>query len=82
MLYKNINYEGYYLKDNKFYKCYSTCKKCSKEGNLNNHYCDEYIDNYYFLFLTYNCFDNNYINDLSNNICYPWESNCKTCSSN
>ena len=82
---KNINYEGYYLKDDKFYKCYSSCKTCSNEGNLNNHNCDECIDNYYFLFSTYNCFDNNYINEgyyLSNNIFYPCDSNCKTCSSN
>ena len=38
--------EGYYL-DSGFYKsCYETCKKCSNNGDMKNHYCIECKDNY------------------------------------
>ena len=36
--------EGYYL-DSGFYKsCYETCKKCSNNGDMKNHYCIECKD--------------------------------------
>ena len=41
--------EKYYLQNNYFYSCYPTCKKCSGEGNSNNHNCDECLDNYIFI---------------------------------
>ena len=41
---------GYYLDNvNKIYKpCYYKCKKCSREGNEDNNYCEECKDNYIF----------------------------------
>ena len=52
--------EKYYLKDNYFYECYSSCKKCLGEGIDDNHNCEECIDNYNFT---------NEINKEKN--CYP-----------
>ena len=40
---------NYYLKDNYFYQCYSTCKKCSGEGDYANHNCDECKETYKFI---------------------------------
>ena len=39
--------EGYFLFDNKYQKCYSTCKNCIGFGNEENHNCSECIPNYY-----------------------------------
>ena len=55
--------EGYYLdeKDSFYKSCYDSCKKCDKEGNVNNHNCLECKDNYYFQssYLNYfNCYTN------------------------
>ena len=41
--------ENYYLKNGYFHPCYSTCKKCSGEGNANNHNCDECKNGYVFI---------------------------------
>ena len=38
--------EKYYLENQYFYPCYSTCQKCSDSGDINNHNCDECIPNY------------------------------------
>ena len=45
--YKDL--DGYYLVDNYYYRCYSTCRKCTDNGDKNNHKCDECIDNYIFI---------------------------------
>ena len=40
------NPEGYFLKDNKYHKCYSTCKKCNSLGDNLQQECTECLDNY------------------------------------
>ena len=50
--YNQSELENYYLNGNFFYKCFSTCKKCFGEGTMNNHNCDECIDNYDFILKT------------------------------
>ena len=42
--YKDL--EGYYLFDNYYYPCYSSCKKCSEKGDIDNHNCDECKEGY------------------------------------
>ena len=44
--YKDLEKEGYYLIDNYYHACYSSCKKCSQTGNADNHKCDECKENY------------------------------------
>ena len=44
--YKGLEEEGYYLIDNYYHPCYSSCKKCSEEGDADNHKCDECKNNY------------------------------------
>ena len=57
------NYANYYFSfdDNKYHKCYYTCKKCSVGGTDDNHNCDECVDNYYFEEDTKNCYDFSYL---------------------
>ena len=38
--------EKYYLKDEYFYPCYSSCQKCFYSGDSDNHNCDECLPNY------------------------------------
>ena len=38
--------DGYYLENNIYKSCYSTCKKCYGIGDENNNNCSECIDNY------------------------------------
>ena len=38
--------EGYYLQDNIYEKCYSSCKTCNGEGNDNNHNCINCISDF------------------------------------
>ena len=92
-IYNNPDYncyqlpEGYYLDlENSICKlCYSTCKKCEKEGNETYHNCIECNDNYkYELKLNiknylncYNICDNYYYIDLITNKTYCTQSlNC------
>jgi len=42
--YKDL--EEYYLFDNYYYPCYSSCKKCSDGGDVENHKCDECKEGY------------------------------------
>ena len=42
--YKDL--EEYYLYDNYYYPCYSSCKKCSEGGDADNHNCDECKEGY------------------------------------
>ena len=42
--YKDL--EEYYLFDNYYYPCYSSCKKCSDLGDEGNHKCDECKEGY------------------------------------
>ena len=58
--------EGYYLFNNSIYKpCYNSCKYCTKEGNISNHYCTSCNDaNIYGIKMdepetnTFNCYPN------------------------
>ena len=42
------NLEGYYLKNDILYPCYSTCKSCVEEGNEYDNKCKECKDGYEF----------------------------------
>ena len=44
-----LNKEGYYLEDDIYKKCYSSCKTCNGEGDDINHNCNKCISNYIFL---------------------------------
>ena len=44
-----IFHEGYYLENDIYKKCYSSCKTCNGEGNDNEHNCINCISNYIFL---------------------------------
>ena len=79
--------------DQKFHRCYDSCKRCHMEGTDINHNCDECIENYYYEENTNNCFNMSYteqgfyfdnftINLDLNELpifkrCY---ANCQTCS--
>ena len=55
--YKNPN--GYYLEENIYKPCYSTCMLCENKGDQNNHNCIECMEGYIFLnesFSKMNCF--------------------------
>jgi len=82
----------YYLNENKFYKCYKNCKKCSVGGIETNQNCEECLDDYYYAENTNNCYDfsiiekgyyfDNFTINLENEIpkfkkCFD---NCKSCS--
>ena len=61
-------YDGYYLdiNDNIYKKCYSTCKRCDREGNKINHNCIECKDNYKYKInfeVYYNCYKNSLIEE-------------------
>ena len=57
---ENINY-FFSAIDNKFHKCYDSCKRCSVDGiDENNQNCDECKENYYFEENTKNCFNSSY----------------------
>ena len=54
------NHINYYLstEENKFKKCYSSCKTCSIGfEDEYNHNCDECLENYFFEEGTNNCFN-------------------------
>ena len=70
------NLEGYFLKNNYFYKCYSLCNECLDLGDETNHNCTKCINNYTFINDTTkknNCYpicDNYYyFNELNDYIC-------------
>ena len=44
--YNDLEEEGYYLINNYYHTCYSSCKKCSEEGDVDNHKCDVCKNNY------------------------------------
>ena len=66
--------------------CYISCKFCSKDytkATDENHYCIECKENYYKLNGTNNCYNRSSLNDsfyLKENIFYPCDENCLTCS--
>ena len=75
---------GYYLDDNYFFPCFSSCSLCYGQGNDDNHNCQNCNEDYYFKDGTKNCYQINYKEQgyyLSNNIFYPCNNYCKTCSS-
>ena len=43
------NLDGYFLDNNIYKSCYSTCKKCNISGDENENNCTECIDNYIFI---------------------------------
>ena len=62
------NEDGYYLdtNDNVYKKCYSTCKRCDREGNEINNNCIECKDNYKYQVnyeVYYNCYNNSLIEE-------------------
>jgi len=64
----NKSYDGYYLdtNDNVYKKCYSTCKRCDREGNEINNNCIECKDNYKYKInfeVYYNCYNNSLIEE-------------------
>lgn len=44
--YKKKELISYYRKNNKYYKCYTSCKTCSKEGTQDTHNCESCSDSY------------------------------------
>ena len=40
--------EGYYLLNDKYYSCYSTCKNCTEQGNSDDNKCTECKEGYKF----------------------------------
>ena len=40
---------GYYLNNNLYESCYSTCKKCDGQGDINNNKCTSCIEGYSFI---------------------------------
>ena len=76
--YKNNTYEIYY-------KCYRNCNKCNEyyDANNNNMNCLECINGYHFVDGTNNCYDETLLEFgfyFKNDMFYPCEENCKTCS--
>jgi hypothetical protein len=78
------NVDGYYLQGSIYYKCYPSCKACSKVGNDTDHACDSCLSKYYpKVDATTSCFTgtiNFYYFDLTNNIYKKCFTNCKTCT--
>ena len=89
----NITYieNGYYL-DNftinegelpLFKKCYDNCQTCNNKMIENEMNCILCKDNYYKINGTNNCYNEDLLNDgyfLEDNLFYPCEENCLTCS--
>ena len=77
---------GYYLKNNIFYKCYPNCMLCentNNEINENNQYCTKCKNQYYFKKNTKNCYykdDNIPGYSLIDNSFEKCNENCKYCS--
>ena len=60
------DYSGYYFDDNKYKKCFYSCKVCNGNGNYYNHNCEECSDGYYKLG-NGNCYSNDTIKYLEAN---------------
>jgi len=90
----NILYteQGYYLdidalneELSTFKKCHQNCKTCKGAFTDNNMNCDLCLTNYYKIFRTDNCYNEDLINQgyfLKDGFFYPCEENCLTCSDN
>ena len=66
-----------------FKKCYENCKTCNNAYIDNNMNCILCKDDYYKKFGTNNCYDETLTEQgyyLKDNIFYPCDQNCKTCS--
>ena len=87
----DINY--YYLDNKVLRRCHSNCLRCysTSKNEQNEIYdsikinmnCISCKNNYYQLYGTYNCYDSSFENEgyyLKENIYYPCEDNCLTCS--
>ena len=70
--------KGYYLdkKDSVFKKCYFTCDKCQKKGDIINHNCVSCNENYSYIIISNNysnCYQNcdfyYYFDDVNNYFC-------------
>ena len=83
--------EGYYfdnftIGDNKeptYKKCYELCKSCYNIMIGNNMNCKKCINGFHILYGTNNCFDETLLEQgyyLMDDIFFPCEKNCKTCS--
>ena len=66
-----------------FKKCYENCKTCKKQLIDNEMNCILCKENYYKINGTNNCYDEDLLNNgyyLNNNLFFPCEENCLTCS--
>ena len=83
---KPLNY--YYVLNNEentgvISKCHNNCKTCNNKIIDNNMNCLSCIDNYYKIVGTNNCYNESLISQgyyLHDNLFYPCEESCKTCS--
>ena len=77
---------NYYLSsvDNNFHKCYFTCEKCLIGGTDDyNQNCITCINGYYKINGTNNCYNIDILNNgyyLKDNLFFPCENSCLTCS--
>ena len=90
----NGEIDHYYLENNIYKKCHQNCLKCYspyRNDNLSNQYelasinmsCIECKENFYKINGTDNCFNKSLLEEnyyLKNNIFYPCDENCLTCS--
>ena len=83
--------EGYYLDDftineneePTYKRCYEKCKTCNNTIVENNMNCIKCIDGFHFLNGNNNCYDETLLDSgfyLKNDIFYPCEENCRTCT--
>ena len=64
-------------------RCYEKCKTCNNTIIENNMNCIKCIDGFHFLNGTNNCYDETLLDSgfyLKNDIFYPCEENCRTCT--
>ena len=87
----NITYieKGYYLDNSSiislpnFKKCYENCQKCNNGFIDNKMNCEICKENFYKINGTNNCFNRDLLNQgyfFKDNLFFPCESNCLTCS--
>ena len=83
----NQEFDGFYLDNNEnIYKpCYSTCKKCTELGDINNNKCSECYSNYTLnnsnCYIINNTYKDEYFSDNTNDyITYEYYNNDETSS--
>ena len=83
LLGRYINYTFYIKTDNIEKKCFENCDGCLAESeDINNQYCDECKENYYFVVSTLNCLPKDtphYYFDENDEELAPCYEDCNTC---